>query len=196
VDTPGGEGWAGGAARVAKVPWIAVGGGGGPLGAGGGAGAVVAAGCRWGNRGDRRGSLVEATPPLRNGGELLQRVRYDAAHAGSGAREGMFAVGGEERSVASTGNVCGSGGQVWHPKPRRRAPSKTKLAMVRARVVGRASKKAAAARQVMLWWHAREIWHPRVEPSCMANKGSLLAWAAAAECIRCARPRKPSTCAA
>jgi hypothetical protein len=63
-------------------------------------------------------------------------------------------------------------GRFGIPNLRRRAPSKTELAMVRAGVVGRASKKAAAARQVMLWWHAREIWHPTVEASCVANKVS------------------------
>jgi hypothetical protein len=48
-DAPGGVGWAGGAVRVAVATWIVVGGGGGPLGTGGGTGAVVAAGCGWGN---------------------------------------------------------------------------------------------------------------------------------------------------
>jgi hypothetical protein len=56
---PGGVGW------VVVATWIVVGGGEGPRGTGGGAGAVVMAGCVWGNRADRRGSLVEATPPLR-----------------------------------------------------------------------------------------------------------------------------------
>jgi hypothetical protein len=32
--------------------------------------------------------------------------------AGASARSGMVVVGGGERSVASTGNVWGSGGQV------------------------------------------------------------------------------------
>jgi hypothetical protein len=98
--------------------------------------------------------------------------------------------------------VCGkqrqrldSGGQVRDAHPATEGALKTELAMMRAGVVGRASKKAMAAWQLMLWRSEREVWHATVDTSCVASSVSWVAWATAAECIRCGRARKPLPCA-
>jgi hypothetical protein len=58
----------------------------------------------------------------------------------------------EERGVWQAQVISGAQvGRFGMPNLRRRAPSKTEFAMLRAGVVERASKKAAAARQPMLW---------------------------------------------
>jgi hypothetical protein len=57
----------------------------------------------------------------------------------------MVGVGGGERGVARTGKVWGLRGAGWGCPSSTEGASKAELAMVRAGIVGRASKKAAHA---------------------------------------------------
>jgi hypothetical protein len=90
--------------------------------------------------------------------------------------------------------------RVWQPQVRfgapvgrlgmailgQRAPS-TELAMVRAGVVGRVSKKAAAARQVMLWRCEREIWPATVELITSNSASGLVVLVHSVRCFNCDR---------
>jgi hypothetical protein len=76
------------------------------------------------------------------------------------AWSGLVEESGVWQAQATSGAQVG---RLGMPILHRRAPSKTELAMVRAGIVGRVSKKAAAAWHLMLLRCAREIWPATVE---------------------------------
>jgi hypothetical protein len=136
----------------------------GPRGRSGGVGAVVTAGFGWEHSANRQRPLLEATPTFRRAQRsTLTSALWHIMHRKWGvlhdrAWSVLVEESGEWQAQAMSGAPVG---RLGMPSPQRRGHSKTVLAMVRAGVVRRASKKAAAARLLTLWRRKREIWAQR-----------------------------------